>query len=816
MNLTQRLLSPFKKEVETPVIPNTEDLAYAEPSAIYTSNDFTKWNPDNVVGRKGLQVYGQMMKDEQVKAAVRFKRDAITSRSYAFRLDSAVSGLTPEQSAERIALFEEIIKQSQGSWIDTLNRIMSAMTLGYSINEKIHKQIDYQGKAWWGLNSIKLRPADTFWFDVDKYGNTCALRQKCAGIDLVLDPADFIHYVCNPDIDEHYGRSELQAAYRSFFSKDIILKYRNIYLERFAGGYRWAKLGTDSAVTTGSQDYTALQDILRNLVSGSGVIMPKGTELVTEDPASTNAFKQALDDLDLSIARALLVPPLLGVSPQGNTGSYSQGNIQLEAFFWTLASENTRLEETLNNQLFKPLGDLNWGDGKYPLYQHKPLSNTQIAQLLETWGSMAEKGIVNPSDLDENYIRDMLDMPARLVEDDAASITPATNALNGAQVTSLVDVLERVANGSLDKAAAAKTIALAYPLSTDDAEDLLSTIVVKEVTPVQAPETSEPEETEEPNSSDEGLPDETVRGMGLVNVRAFKKAEGRCDFAVIDKDSTDITEGYTEQVSAVGAEIIADLIVKMRAEGELTENISDNILALKVDPKLKKQLNKTVSAMLTDGAVLGERHAESELDKAKGESFSMSIDRKRLQFIADDYFATKAFTIAGQLADDYVKSIQNTITTGAAQGATLDQVEREIYNNLAAKGLIAKDDLRQALGEALGTENPDARLRTIVRTNTFDSINQARHSYFTDPVLGGFVVAYEYSAILDSRTTEICRHLDGDNRGDHSIEWYASNAGYRPPNHFNCRSLLIPVTELDTDFVEGEQPDLTPAQGFGG
>ncbi|OQC23315.1 MAG: hypothetical protein BWX71_02101 [Deltaproteobacteria bacterium ADurb.Bin072] len=53
----------------------------------------------------------------------------------------------------------------------------------------------------------------------------------------------------------------------------------------------------------------------------------------------------------------------------------------------------------------------------------------------------------------------------------------------------------------------------------------------------------------------------------------------------------------------------------------------------------------------------------------------------------------------------------------------------------------------------------------------------------------GFVEAFEYSAILDDRTSEVCEALDGKILRDFG--------SLQPPNHFMCRSLLIPVTQVD-------------------
>jgi uncharacterized protein with gpF-like domain len=37
---------------------------------------------------------------------------------------------------------------------------------------------------------------------------------------------------------------------------------------------------------------------------------------------------------------------------------------------------------------------------------------------------------------------------------------------------------------------------------------------------------------------------------------------------------------------------------------------------------------------------------------------------------------------------------------------------------------------------------------------------------------------------------------------------------YTPPNHFNCRSLLVAVT-IEDNWRESDAPDVDPAEGFG-
>ena len=95
-------------------------------------------------------------------------------------------------------------------------------------------------------------------------------------------------------------------------------------------------------------------------------------------------------------------------------------------------------------------------------------------------------------------------------------------------------------------------------------------------------------------------------------------------------------------------------------------------------------------------------------------------------------------------------------------------------------------------------------------------MNEARYAEYTDPELSDFVLALRYSAILDSRTTEICTAL-------HDRVYKADNPVWddiRPPNHYNCRSVLVPITEIDLDLnewdgQESSPPTVQPQEGFG-
>jgi hypothetical protein len=93
--MMQEFLSLFRPSKKKKVPVKLGDVAWSE-SQLYIG-EFPKYNPDDLIGRKGFKIYQNMMLDEQVKAVVKFKRDAITSRDFVFMLDDERVG---EKEAE--------------------------------------------------------------------------------------------------------------------------------------------------------------------------------------------------------------------------------------------------------------------------------------------------------------------------------------------------------------------------------------------------------------------------------------------------------------------------------------------------------------------------------------------------------------------------------------------------------------------------------------------------------------------------------------------------------------------------------------------
>ncbi|MDH4225854.1 MAG: hypothetical protein OEW12_09430, partial [Deltaproteobacteria bacterium] len=150
-----------KKEV----YPSQGDIAWADGS-FFGRQPMEKWNPDDLIARRGYGVLRKMVQDDQIRALLRLKTAMITSRGYHF---SHSQTSAPHQECARF--FEFMVSRLlEGSFSSALAQMLSSQTAGFSVTEKIYTPCDWQGRTLWGVNRLKTRPASTFVFETDPHG----------------------------------------------------------------------------------------------------------------------------------------------------------------------------------------------------------------------------------------------------------------------------------------------------------------------------------------------------------------------------------------------------------------------------------------------------------------------------------------------------------------------------------------------------------------------------------------------------------------------------------------------------------------------
>lgn len=243
----------------------------------------------------------------------------------------------------------------------------------------------------------------------------------------------------------------------------------------------------------------------------------------------------------------------------------------------------------------------------------------------------------------------------------------------------------------------------------------------------------------------------------------------KTNFDLIEKSLDTAIESFLAISNGAVDGIFKDFIDTIDSKSIVQKQKIDKLdsLALKNVAGLRQKLSKA----LIDVYKKSKEIAASEIFKSKfakpivSEAFLKILEEELYQFIGDwEYNVTKGARLAIIQAIKDGKSIA------------------EVVNIIDAE---TKDKAKTSL-------------ERYARTKFTEVMNKGRLAFFKETnVVSGF----QYSAVLDDRTTEICRGLHGKTfkSGDEPI----------PPMHFNCRSLLIPITiyeEFEPDTHVGKTP----------
>lgn len=131
-----------------------------------------------------------------------------------------------------------------------------------------------------------------------------------------------------------------------------------------------------------------------------------------------------------------------------------------------------------------------------------------------------------------------------------------------------------------------------------------------------------------------------------------------------------------------------------------------------------------------------------------------------------------------KLMDGWGETEVARLVTGVKLGFVQGQTTRQIVKNVVGAGGLADISERNAA--------------TVIRTALSHVSNEARNETYRQN--DDIIEKYEIVATLDSRTSTICRGLDGQE--------YEIGKGPMPPFHPNCRTTTAPVISSEFDFLD--------------
>ena len=182
---------------------------------------------------------------------------------------------------------------------------------------------------------------------------------------------------------------------------------------------------------------------------------------------------------------------------------------------------------------------------------------------------------------------------------------------------------------------------------------------------------------------------------------------------------------------------------------------------------------------------------EDDFKKFGSGKFELTARQGAMQTLPNGQTVEKAFR---GIAERQKDALARHIRQGVFSGESTAEIARRMVGRLefGQKGSVRQ--IAAAGGEL--TKLANYQVQTIVRTSVNQVQNQASQAVYA--ANSKVAPKYEYVATLDSRTSPICRRLDGQE--------FAYNKGPTPPQHFNCRSTTVPV--VDFDGLQKKYPSL--------
>lgn len=406
--------APRAEEQEITVMTGQQLLSW--PSILSTIKDrkFELWNPDDLLGRKGFSIYREMRNDDTIKACLNFKKVLISGREW--EIEPAGGNDSTDEQKQHAQFVEDVLRNCNMS--NVMWQQLTALDFGSSYGEIIWKVDDWRGQ---GLrifvDNIKFRDPEWMFVTVDVYGNIMTFLQR-GGIypgsagDIEIDPSKILHYGYNGDFQNHYGVSDLRAAYAAWWSKKFVTQFYNVFLERFGQPLMMMKYPQGASYELKN----ALKSILTNLSTKSDILVPDGVavELVEATRSGTAGYEQALNYYDVRLSRAILVPALLGMGVDIKRGSDSQSRLHLRVLMKVANHVSTDLEHIYSDKLCKPLVDMNFaGVSEFPRFKFRDYGEYEAIEIVDSAINMWNAGMLDCDQNDINFLRSVLGFDLR-------------------------------------------------------------------------------------------------------------------------------------------------------------------------------------------------------------------------------------------------------------------------------------------------------------------------------------------------------------------------------------------------------------------
>jgi hypothetical protein len=473
----------------------------------------------NLQGKAGQQVYREMMANEAVIAASLWVFRVLLQQT-PWYLEAADDS---PQATEVRDFCDEALHDFDGGMPALIARALTAFGYGFALCEKVYKirrgpeyPMPYQSQYHdmrWGIRKLPLRKQTSIeeWIYDDVSGDNLRGVVQLAETDArrrIIPINKLLHFRFKSVSESPEGESALRPCYPSYYAVKHARFIEGVGIERYMAGIPVATVPPSVLDASAGSKEAATREAFEKLVSRvrrdeqSGIVMPAKLDADSR-PTGYDFFllsgggdKPA--DVDPVIRRyesrmAMVLLTEVMLLGSDSMGSYALSKDKNEMLVTGLAAILDSIFEVVQSQLLTELVSINgWPTELTPQLKHGPIKAPNMADLGSFLSSMAGAGLVVPGEAAETWAREQLGMPAEerptfareaVAPVDASLGEPAAptaaednvqqQVLNGAQVTALADVVQRVAAGVLPRDAAVGIVSVGFRMTEADAERLL-------------------------------------------------------------------------------------------------------------------------------------------------------------------------------------------------------------------------------------------------------------------------------------------------------------------------------------------------------
>ncbi len=408
---TSKAGAPRAIEQELTVMTGGQILSWPSVASQIRDKKFELYNPDDLLGRKGFGIYREMRVDDTIKACLSFKKVLIIGREW--EIEPAGGKDASEEQKKHAQFAEDVLKDIDFQQV--MKEQVTALDYGCSFGEEIWEVTEWREEGLRiVLKGVKFRDPEWMKIDVDKHGNILNFRQQSGfmPLDTELPPDKMLHLAYQSEFSNHYGISDLRAAYAAWWSKKFVTQFYNVFLERFGQPLMAIKYPQGAA----TELKQALQNILTSLSTKSDILIPDGVkiELIEATRSGTARYDEALNYFDVRISRAILVPALLGMGVDVKRGSDSQSRLHLRVLMKVANDVSMSLERLYSTKIVKPLIDMNFSNVKeFPKFKFRDYGEYEAIEIVDSAINMFNAGMLDVDQNDINYLRSILGLDLR-------------------------------------------------------------------------------------------------------------------------------------------------------------------------------------------------------------------------------------------------------------------------------------------------------------------------------------------------------------------------------------------------------------------